>query len=295
LQEYLDGENFADYILLHLYADAEDWPHHNGYAAANATSGDGKFRFFAWDQEIVLDCHGRAAQRVDNGNGVGALFQKMRRSEEFRLLFADRVYKHCFNGGALSVRDAQQRYLDVANRIDKAIVAESARWGDTQRSTPYGNSIQQPSPLTDIDHNLYPPVPHGPDYYFTREDSWVVERDNVVDNYIPAIHDTANSYAILNVLRAKGLYPDIDPPTLKINDVAQHGGPISAGDALTLDNPNGKGTIYYTLDGADPSVAPMALPYTDAVVLPAGSHIKVRVLYGGRWSALCEAAYTIDR
>jgi len=295
MQEYLDVENFADYILLHLYADAEDWPHHNGYAAANATSGDGKFRFFAWDQEIVLDYHGRAAQRVDNGNGVGALFQKMCRSEEFRLLFADRVYRHCFNGGALSVRDAQQRYLDVANRIDKAIVAESARWGDTQRSTPYGNSIQQPSPLTDINHNLYPPAPHGPDYYFTREDSWVVERDNVVDNYIPAIHDTANSYAILNVLRAKNLYPDIDPPTLKINDVAQHGGPISAGDALTLDNPNGKGTIYYTLDGTDPSVAPMALPYTGAIALPAGSHIKARVLYDGQWSALCEAAYTIDR
>ena len=30
--------------------------------------------------------------------------------------------------------------------IDKAIVAESARWGDVQMSTPYGNDIQQPSP-----------------------------------------------------------------------------------------------------------------------------------------------------
>lgn len=295
MQEYLDVENFADYILLHLYADAEDWPHHNGYAAANAVSGDGKFRFFVWDQEIALDYHGRAASRIDSTGGVGDLFQKMRAREEFRLLFADRVYKHCFHKGALSLAGSQGRYRELADRIDKAIVAESARWGDTQMSTPYGDSIDQPSPLTGINHLMYPPVPHGPDYYFTREDSWVLERDNVVDNYIPAIHDTANSYALINVLRAEDLYPDIDPPTLKINDVAQHGGPISADDALTLDNPNGKGTIYYTLDGTDPSVAPTALPYTGAIVLPAGSHIKARVLYDGRWSALCEAAYTINR
>ena len=70
MQQYLDVEDFADYILLHLYADAEDWPHHNGYAAANARSGDGKFRFFVWDQEIVLDYHGRAASRIDNASGA---------------------------------------------------------------------------------------------------------------------------------------------------------------------------------------------------------------------------------
>jgi len=87
IQDYLDVENFADYILLHFYADAEDWPHHNGYAAANAISGDGKFRFFIWDQEIVLDYHGRAASRIDATGGAGDLFQKMRTSEEFRLLF----------------------------------------------------------------------------------------------------------------------------------------------------------------------------------------------------------------
>jgi hypothetical protein len=254
MQQYLDMEDFADYMLLHFYADAEDWPHHNGCAAANAVSGDGRFRFFAWDQEIVLDYHGRAASRIDNAAGAGELFQKMRISEEFRLLFADRFYKHCFNGGALSVAASQDRYRGIAGWIDKAIVAESARWGDVQTSTPYGNEIQQPSPLTDINHIMYPPVPHGPDYYFTREDSWVVERDNVIDNYIPAIHDTANSYALINVLRKEGLYPGIDPPVFSVNGVPQHGGSVSAGDVLTMTNPNTSGVIYYTLDGIDPRV-----------------------------------------
>jgi hypothetical protein len=143
MQQYLDLENLADYVLLHLYADAEDWPHHNGYAAANAKSGDGRFRFFVWD---------------------------------------------------------------IASWIDKAIVAESARWGDVQMTTPYGSTLQQPNPLTDINHIMYPPVPHGPNYYFTREDSWIVERDNVINNYLPAIHNPANSYALIRLLQAKSLY-----------------------------------------------------------------------------------------
>ncbi len=309
MQQYLDLEDFADYILLHLYADAEDWPHHNGYAAANAKSSDGKFRFFVWDQEIVLDYHGRAASRIDNPNGAGAVFQKLRTSEEFRLLFADRVYKHCFNDGALSSAAAQERYQSIANWIDKAIVAESARWGDVKMTTPYGSTLQPPHPLTDINHIMYPPVPHGPNYYFTREGSWVVERDNVIDNYIPAIHNLANSYALIRVLRAKSLYPDLDPPVFHINGMSQHGGQIPLGAVLTLTNPNGRGTIYYTLDGSgisaepgttragpagDPGVSSGPVRYIGPITLRENTHLKARILDQGQWSALNEATYMVS-
>jgi hypothetical protein len=298
MQQYLDLEDFADYILLHLYADAEDWPHHNGYAAANATSGDGKFRFFVWDQEIVLDYHGRAASRIDNANGAGAVFQKVRTSAEFRLLFADRVYKHCFNEGALSRAAAQERYRRIAGWIDKAVVAESARWGDVKMTTPYGSTLQQPNPLTDINHIMYPPVPHGPNYYFTREDSWIVERDNVLHNYLPAIHNPANSYALIRVLRAKGLYPDLDPPEFRINGVPQHGGQIPIGAVLTLTNPNGRGTIYYTLDGSGISTELATrggdpIQYIGPITLSAEAHLKARILDRGQWSALREATYEV--
>jgi hypothetical protein len=304
MQQYLDVEDFADYILLHLYADAEDWPHHNGYAAANAKSGDGKFRFFVWDQEIVLDYHGRAASRIDNANGAGAVFQKLRASAEFRLLFADRVYKHCFNDGALSLAAAQERYRSIANWIDKALVAESARWGDVKMTTPYGSTLQQPNPLTDINHIMYPPVPHGPNYYFTREDPWIVERDNIIDNYLPAIHNLANSYALIRVLRAESLYPDLDPPAFHINGVPQHGGQIPLGAVLTLTNPNGRGIIYYTLDGSDPRIPGTtsqrtavktfgSLPYSGPIPLAQSIHIKARILDQSQWSALHEATYEV--
>jgi len=217
IQEYLDIDNFSDYMLLHLYADSADWPSHNGYAAANPVSGDGRFRFFVWDQEMVLDYHGRADTRIDAITGAGRLFQRMRTSSEFRLRFADRVYKHCFHEGALSEKISQSRFLNTANCIDKAIVAESARWGDTLKSTPYGSQIEQPFPLNDINDLFYPPVPNKPDYYFTREQSWLIERDNVISNYIPAIHNLNNSYALINVLREENLYPDIDPPEFSQN------------------------------------------------------------------------------
>ena len=152
IQSFVDIENFADYMLLHFYADSEDWPHHNGYAAANTNSGDGRFRFFVWDQEIVLDKF--SWNRYDRSDGVGALFQKLRQNPEFRLIFADQAQKHLSPGGALSLNQSQQRYLNLANQIDKAIVAESARWGDTQASTPYGNRVQQPNPLTNVNHDL---------------------------------------------------------------------------------------------------------------------------------------------
>lgn len=127
IQDYLDLENFADYMLLHFYGDAEDWINHNGYAAANAVSGDGKFRFFVWDQEIALDKF--TWNRYNNTGGVCSLFQNLRANNEFRMLLADRAQKHMFNGGALTEGASSARFLARANEIDKAIVAESARWG----------------------------------------------------------------------------------------------------------------------------------------------------------------------
>jgi hypothetical protein len=154
---------------------------------------------------------------MTDSDGVGALFQKLRQNSEFRLLFADQAQKHFSRGGALSLKQSQQRYLNLANQIDKAIVAESARWGDTQASTPYGNRVQQPNPLTNVNHDHYPPAPNAPDIYFTREDSWIVERDNILNHYLPTLHDPSSRFATLNELRNEGLYPNAPAPEFSTN------------------------------------------------------------------------------
>ncbi len=236
---YIDVENYADYMLLHYYADSEDWPHHNGYAAANSNSGDGKFRFFVWDQEIALDKF--SWNRYNSGSGGGAPFQRLRQNGEFRMLFADRVHKHMFNGGAISEQGSSGRYMELAARIDKAIVAESARWGDVQETVSYANT---PGSSTNIDADYYPPLLNNP-IYFTREQHWAVERDNVVNHYIPVLHDPSDSRSIIRELRANNLYPSIDPPSF-----SQHGGNVASGYNLGMGAPTG--TIHYTLDGSDP-------------------------------------------
>ena len=236
---YLDIENYIDYMLLHYLADTEDWPHKNGYAAANVTSGDGKFRFQVWDQEIALDKY--SWNRYSSASGAGDPFQRLRLNDEFRMLFADRVYQHMFNGGALSESKAQDRFLNISNMIDKAIVAESARWGDTQANTTYGNTA---SSSTDIDSDHYPPTINSP-IYFTREQHWIVERDNVINNYIPTLHDVSDSRSIVRELRGQNLYPSIDAPIY-----ARHGGVVPNNHDLTVTA--SVGNIYYTTDGSDP-------------------------------------------
>jgi hypothetical protein len=109
LPVYLDVNNFIDYMILHLYAGAEDWPSHNWFAVRNRVNPGTGFQFFVWDQEIVMD--GRFRDRTENANNVstpGELFQLLRSSSEFRLRFADRVQKHLFNDGALTNERSQE-------------------------------------------------------------------------------------------------------------------------------------------------------------------------------------------
>ncbi|RIK80473.1 MAG: hypothetical protein DCC68_10965 [Planctomycetota bacterium] len=224
----LDMDNFADYMLLHLYAGAEDWPHHNWYAARNRTDASTGFKFFVWDQEIVLD--GRYRDRTDaaNANSPAELFSELRNSPAFRSHFADRVQKHMFNGGALSTEANQGLWMEWADRIEAAIVAESARWGDAREGESIVVDSGDPAvivPTMTVNH-------------------WRAERDNVRDNYFPQSHTLT-----IDRLIADGLYPTIAAP-----EYSDHGGSVPLGYLLTMSDPNGQAgnVIYYTTDGSDP-------------------------------------------
>lgn len=235
----IDVENYADWVILHLFGDSEDWPTKNSYAAANALSGDGRYRFNVWDQEIAFD---KYSWNRYNDSRTGMLpFQRLRQSDDFKMLFADRVYKHLHDDGALTVENTVLSFLEINDQIDKAIVAESARWGDVQATTPYGNTA---SSSNNIDSDHYPPTINSP-IYFTREQHWVKERDNVVSNYLPTLHDLDDSRSFIRELRGQNLYPSIDPPAY-----SQFGGVVPMNFPLQLSSPDG--AVYYTTDGSDP-------------------------------------------
>src|SRR6185436_4930320 len=99
------------------------------------------FMCTVWDQELTLDRLVRR-NRINVGTGAGGagelysparLYAQLRAWPEFRLRFADRIQKHLFNGGALTVSNNVARLLASANIIRSGVVGESARWGDARK------------------------------------------------------------------------------------------------------------------------------------------------------------------
>lgn len=130
LERRLDLTNFVEYLIPLIYADTDDWPHNN-WRAARERSPQGIFRFYAWDAEWSFgfnnpSSHNTIANQLSSqtppwgGSEIQTLFLKLKASPEFRLLFADRVHKHFFNGGAMTDDRIKARYEWV-----KALIAPS--------------------------------------------------------------------------------------------------------------------------------------------------------------------------
>ncbi|MCD6394342.1 MAG: lamin tail domain-containing protein, partial [Planctomycetes bacterium] len=228
IRQYIDVDNLIDYMLLNFYAGNLDWDDHNWYAVRHRVAGAG-WKHICWDSERILENpyennHGGTASggvpipNMDIYNKASHMFQALRQNPEFRTSFGDHVHKHFFNNGTLMPANAAAIFQELSTFIDRAIVGESARWGDSSRSLPY-----------------------------TRDAEWVTERDRLLTEYFPVRTDHT-----LNILKNAGLYPTIDAPVFNINGFHQHGGYVNSGDLLSMDNPNGSGVIYYTLDGTDP-------------------------------------------
>ncbi|MGH9362197.1 MAG: CotH kinase family protein, partial [Thermoanaerobaculia bacterium] len=122
---YLDVDNLIDYMIVHIYAGADDWPNHNWWAGRRRGPESEGFRFFAWDQEITNNSLGRTNtswgtrfEDVSAFNSPAYLYAQLRASPAFRLRFADRVHRHLFNGGALTPDANVERLLARAAEVD---------------------------------------------------------------------------------------------------------------------------------------------------------------------------------
>ena len=275
-ENLLDMVNLADYMLLIFYGGNLDAPISNflGNTSPNNWYGSrsrldtGGFRFFAHDSEHTLlnvneDRTGPfpAGDPVTGGgfpkSNPQYVFQRLMANAEFRILVADRVQKHFFNGGALSVEAVRAQFLVRSNQLYRAVVCESARWGDAKRPT---------APLTRTD--------------------WFVAMANIWNNFIPG-----RNAVVLNQLRADGLFPNLNAPNLSTN-----GGVVPIGYLLTIGNPNGTGAIYYTLDGSDPralggALNATAISYAAPIAINTFRRVRARVRDGATWSAIVEGDY----
>ncbi|MBE3069107.1 MAG: CotH kinase family protein, partial [Planctomycetes bacterium] len=259
VSDAIDMTNFIDYLIVNQFGGNWDWPHNNWYATHQRGEG-GKWYFHSWDAEGCLSDPNANRVYSYGNNGPGEIYQRLLTVPEFRLLFADRVQKHLFNDGLLTPAANLARINARAAEIDRAIVGESARWGDGR--------LSQVSPDR------------------TRDD-WVARINWLRTSYFPQRTNT-----MIVQYRAAGLYPSLAAPTYNHNT-----GQIPAGFSLTMTAP--EGTIYYTLDGTDPrqadgQPAPWALVYSAPIPLALNTVVKARTLKGTTWSAVNEVTLVLD-
>ncbi len=122
-------------------------------------------------------------------------------------------------------------------------------------------------------------------------DAFVKKRDSIVDDYM-----LGRTNYLVNLYRQNGVYPSIDGVGYN-----QFGGVISQSFPITLSNPNGSGTIYYTTDNTDPktssgAISATAQVYNGSFTLSPGVYtLKARVKSGSTWSAMCPTTFYVDQ
>ncbi len=131
---YFDIDDFIKYMIVNFFNANEDWPRHNWYAAINRVVPGSKFRFFSWDAEKTFNSADYDIQvsLKDSGcsDGPGELFNRLMKNATFRANFKS-TYEKMVGTGVLSQTSARAIYLNRKNEVAKAIILESARWGDT--------------------------------------------------------------------------------------------------------------------------------------------------------------------
>jgi lamin tail-like protein/CotH protein/K319-like protein/chitobiase/beta-hexosaminidase-like protein len=209
-----------------------------------------------------------AEHSFEGTNRVGAcphdIHSSMSSHPEYKMRWADHIHKHFHHDGVLSYPQAKDLYQTRVTQADQAIRGESARWGDYRQPT----SPHTRSQWLGVD---------------TQDGSYFTNRSSTVEGWL------------------SGLYPTTEPPDFRINGSPMYGGYVFSGNTLTMTNPNGSGTIYYTLNGNDPrlpggavNTAGGASAYGPVIPLTHSIRVKARVLNGGEWSALSDAVFALS-
>lgn len=282
----LDAENLADYMLVIFYTGGYDSGlsqflgnerANNWFGIRNRETADRGFQFFMHDNEHSLgaagDTHGSANidrtgpffsandRRFEQFN-PHFLHQDLLNHPEYRQLFIDRVQSAMFNDGALTVENSIARLLDRKNQVDPAIIAESARWGDSVSGNPRTKA------------------------------TWQTEVNWLTNIYFPQ-----RGNRVLGQLRNDGLFSDLGAPLF-----SQFGGEVPAGFELVMRagagtvyyTTDGETDPRQIGGGVNPSMAVES--YTGPITLGGGeTTVRARLLdSNGQWTGLVEATFTVE-
>lgn len=186
VKPYLDVQHYIDYMIMFLFGHSED-----EYRTTGPKDIGSGFKWFLNDADGYLPTASYlASQPVDSvalrsnpaagrqrGDGPGSVFSQLWQggNVDYRMLLADRIHKHLFNGGALTSTATNARLTAMCSEITRAFYAESARWITTGETT----------------------SPNG----------WTASRDYVLNTWMPS-----RSAVYLAQLQAAGYYPSLAAP-----------------------------------------------------------------------------------
>lgn len=269
---FLNLSNYVDYMIVQISSGSQDWPLNNWWSCRRRGPVTQGFTFCVWDQEegnnsltttANVFCQPFAAASETSCFGTpgqyhAAFFydQLRQSSSSFRQIFMDRVWFTHTVQGALTPEANAKRWLARQHEIDHAIVAESARWGDSRNQGPY-----------------------------TRQAHWLPEMNWV------ARYWASNQVRVVERYRGVGLWPVLAPPKFEQPRV-----PGEQPMPVSLSHTNQQGTLYYTLDGRDPrSVdghpAPGSQTYSGPFAVKGLARIRARVTDGVNWSPCSEMRF----
>lgn len=124
IRPYLDVTHLIDFMLLWNYGNCES--EFRSVGPINAGTG---FKFWIADADGFLQTSANGLNRTVR-NGPGNLFSGLlaENNSDFKTLMADRIYKHFFNGGALTPSQNDARLAARMLEIRDSLIAECARW-----------------------------------------------------------------------------------------------------------------------------------------------------------------------
>jgi hypothetical protein len=122
VKPYLDVSHLIDFNLLWTYGYCE-----SEYRAAGPVDAGTGFKFWMADSDGFLRLTGDRTATTGPSNLFGTL--NTENDPDYKILLADRIYKHYFNDGALTPTATSARLANRMDEIQDSLIAECARWG----------------------------------------------------------------------------------------------------------------------------------------------------------------------
>jgi hypothetical protein len=290
-KSYIDVDNLIDYMILIFFTGNFDGPTskfssnlsvRNFYMLGDRKNMFSGYKFLVHDAEhsLLYDAIKPGIGIEENRVNIGkeGVYRQMKVSKfalfhpqwlhhklcaniEYRQRFADRVYKAMFNNGALTVKNCQMRALESAKKIEMAIIAESARWGDSKMKIPR-----------------------------TRDDDWLPELEKLITKYFPERHPI-----VVEQLIEENLFSDILPPEFyfEMFEIKQDEVNVIGECEVIIGKENDYTDVYYTTNGEDPRLEGGKLnensktfEFEKILTIDKNTVIMARSKEGTRWSPL---------